>query len=429
MKVTDKISLNLNIDLVVEHFAITRETIINSEALAALATVKKADIPGSGYLGWMDFKNLKDTDIINRIKGIAARVRQEFDAFVIIGIGGSNQGARAGIDLLQDSNDTMEIHYLGNNLSPGYAAKILSRLKGKSVYFNVIAKNETTLEPGVGFRLARAFIRNEYGEGFMGAHLGLTATPGSSMEDLGYRMGADILPFPMAIGGRFSVLSPVGLFPMAVAGIDIGSLLLGAETLLSHFDFLDPFNHPALIYSALRNHFYRQGFSNELFTFFHPVCENLGRWWVQLFGESEGKDNKGIYPSMLRASEDLHSLGQYVQDGKRQLMELFLNIPVNETDILIKDDRWADGFHYLNSLGLKEINEKAYEGTMSAHSGGGVPVMELTVNTCDAYSLGQLFFFFEYACYLSALIIRVNPFDQPGVEIYKKYMFDLLGRK
>jgi glucose-6-phosphate isomerase len=386
----------------------------------------------SEHLGWIEAVQENDSERIAHIEAKAREVREHADVFVVIGVGGSNQGARAAIHALSSPEQRPEILYAGNTLSPAYLNAVFKKLTGKSVYCNVIAKNFATLEPGSTFRLIRQFLEDTYGEQEAGQRIIATGSLNQSrLEVLGKNKGYTLFPFPLNVGGRFSVLTPVGLFPIAVTGINIRQLLYGAaqmyRSIQQHVSLSQP--HPVLVYAALRNLLLQKGYHIEILSHFEPCLHYFAAWWVQLFGESEGKQGEGIFPTSCSFTEDLHALGQYIQEGQRILMETFVHIQQPLAHCPIPPDAHTDDdFNYLDNKDYAELNEHAYQGTIDAHRDGGVPCMSIHVPELNEYYVGQLFFFFEYACYLSATILGVNPFDQPGVEAYKQNMFRLLGK-
>ncbi len=388
----------------------------------------------SEYLGWIEAVQDIDQNMLEQIEEKAKEIQEKADIFVVIGVGGSNQGARAVIHALSYQSKTgkkPDIVYAGNNLSPAYLKAVLNKLQGKSVYCNVIAKNFATLEPGSTFRVIRLFLENMYGEHETSKRVIATASLNHGcLEVLGKTKGYMLLPFPLNVGGRFSVLTPVGLFPIAVAGIDIRQLLNGAAQMYKSIKQTLPEYHPVLLYAAIRNLLMQKGYHIEILSCFEPYLHYFAAWWVQLFGESEGKQQTGIFPISCSFTEDLHSLGQYIQEGKRILMETFLHIqqPLENYPIP-PDNRADDDFDYLNHKDYAEANEIAYQGTIKAHRDGGVPCTSVHIPKLNETFLGQLLFFFEYACFISASILGVNPFDQPGVEAYKNNMFHLLGKR
>ncbi len=356
----------------------------------------------------------------------ADEIRKSADAFVLVGVGGSNQAARAVIKALQRPG-TPEIIYAGNTLSAPALQKVLRQLNDKrSIYINVIAKNFETLEPGSHFRVLRKYLERRYTKEGAAQRIILTGTYGSRLEEIAKENGYTFLEFPVPVGGRYSVLTPVGLFPMAVAGIDIPLLLQGA---LRMKELLQGDDHPAIQYAALRQTLYRQKFDIEVLASFEPQLEYYAKWWVQLFGESEGKEKQGVFPTAVNYSEDLHSLGQYMQDGRRNLMETFLSVGEPDGSVVVEPDPgFGDRFDYLDNMDFLEINRAAEAATIRAHFEGGVPCFRLLLPRLDEFSFGQIFYFFMIACAISGKTAGINPFDQEGVEAYKRSMFRMLGK-
>lgn len=356
----------------------------------------------------------------------ADEIRKSADAFVLVGVGGSNQAARAVIKALQRPG-TPEIIYAGNTLSAPALQKVLRQLNDKrSIYINVIAKNFETLEPGSHFRVLRKYLERRYTKEGAAQRIILTGTYGSRLEEIAKENGYTFLEFPVPVGGRYSVLTPVGLFPMAVAGIDIPLLLQGA---LRMKELLQGDDHPAIQYAALRQTLYRQKFDIEVLASFEPQLEYYAKWWVQLFGESEGKEKQGVFPTAVNYSEDLHSLGQYMQDGRRNLMETFLSVGEPDGSVVVEPDPgFGDRFDYLDNMDFLEINRAAEAATIRAHFEGGVPCFRLLLPQLDEFSFGQIFYFFMTACAISGKTAGINPFDQEGVEAYKRSMFRMLGK-
>ena len=356
----------------------------------------------------------------------ADEIRKSADAFVLVGVGGSNQAARAVIKALQRPG-TPEIIYAGNTLSAPALQKVLRKLNDKrSIYINVIAKNFETLEPGSHFRVLRKYLERRYTKEGAAQRIILTGTYGSRLEEIAKENGYTFLEFPVPVGGRYSVLTPVGLFPMAVAGIDIPLLLQGA---LQMKELLQGDDHPAIQYAALRQTLYRQKFDIEVLASCEPQLEYYAKWWVQLFGESEGKEKQGVFPTAVNYSEDLHSLGQYMQDGRRNLMETFLSVGEPDGSVVVEPDPgFGDRFDYLDNMDFLEINRAAEAATIRAHFEGGVPCFRLLLPRLDEFSFGQIFYFFMIACAISGKTAGINPFDQEGVEAYKCSMFRMLGK-
>lgn len=357
---------------------------------------------------------------------MAADIRKNADAFVIVGVGGSNQAARAVIECLRDK-DAPEIFYAGNTLAPYELNHLLEKLRDKSVYINVIAKNFSTLEPGVSFRILRQFLTDKYGVGACSRIIG-TGTVGSRFEKLCRDKNYTFLPFPEDVGGRYSAFSDVGLLPVAVAGIDIGKLVEGASEMEMRLKNDGSLSNPSFTYAAVRNLLLERNMGIEMLSFFEPRLRYLAKWWVQLFAESEGKDGKGIYPTYCEMSEELHSVGQYLQEGTPIMFETFLHVTDSGSEYYLNNDGIDDGFGYLDGKGLNWVNDVAYQATLQAH-GERLPCICLEVERLDAWHMGQLFYFFMFSCYLSSRFLEVNPFNQPGVENYKMYMFRELQQK
>ncbi len=377
-------------------------------------------------LGWLDSEEWAGEKAIRHLLKKAGKIRMDADVFVLIGVGGSNQAARSVINALQTEGKP-KILYAGNNISAHYMNEILKELEGKSVYINVIAKNFETLEPGIGFRILRDYLEKRYQENAK-SRITVTGTIGSKLHELAINQGYDFLVFPDNIGGRYSVLSDVGLFPMAVAGIDIELLVNGAKEMRKQLWESDPKDHIALQYATYRNLLLKKGYYLEMLALFEPQLSYFTKWWTQLFAESEGKQGKGIFPVGVNYSEDLHSVGQYVQEGQRILFETFLEIQEQNSSLILNRAYEDDYFTYLDGKDFWNINKEAFEATYGTHSSSGIPCLRFSIPRLDEYYFGQLFYLFEFSCYLSGVILGVNPFDQPGVESYKKDMFSRLGK-
>jgi len=382
----------------------------------------------SDVLGWIDIDRLNDEKLLSQIEEKAREIREKADVFVLIGVGGSNQGARAVIKAFGDHK--VKVIYSGNTLSANSINKVLEKIKGKSVYINVIAKNFATLEPGITFRVLRHYLEETYGREEAAKRIIATGSlNNSNLEQLGREKGYTLMPFPLEVGGRYSVLSAVGLLPIAVAGVDIRELLNGAREMKKLVQNKDLKKNMAAGYAMYRNMLLEKGYNIEILSFFEPTLNYFSKWWVQLFGESEGKNGKGIFPTSCSFSEDLHSLGQYIQEGQRILMETFINIEKPVSSLIIPHEEGdSDGFMYIDGKDFEYLNKTAYEATVKAHVAGGVPCMIINLPELTPYYMGQLFYFFEYACYISGTILGVDPFDQPGVEAYKTKMFQGLGK-
>lgn len=395
--------------------------------LDCLKTVQAGQSQYADSLGWHTVSEWAGPERLAQYRQLADHIRRDGDALVVIGIGGSNQAARAVIDALGETPGSPSIIWAGNSISAHSIRSVLAQLEHKkSIYVNVIAKNFETLEPGIGFRALRGFLRERYGDGWEKRVIA-TGTEDAQLEELARRHGFHFLPFPKNIGGRFTALSPVGLFPMAVAGLDITSLALGASTMEAQLKGDLSVTNPALVYAMARRCLYDLGYRMEMLSFFEPRWFRFSKWWTQLFGESEGKDKKGLYPITGSYSEDLHSIGQFVQDGTPCLFETFLNVREQDSSFVLQADEIEDGFSYLDGMDFHTINKAAFQATVEAHS-QVLPCIEMNVASLDEYTFGQLFYFFQFACYLSGLLLGVNPFDQPGVEAYKIRMFEKLGK-
>jgi glucose-6-phosphate isomerase len=395
--------------------------------------------PGSDFLGWVNLPLIYDTDEVNRVKIAAEKIRNQSDILVVVGIGGSYLGAKAAIDFLSHSfynnldkskRNGPVIVFAGINLSPDYLNDLLDLLEGKDFSINVISKSGTTTEPAISFRVLKELTELRYGK--VGAKDRIFATTDrqkGALKELADQEGYETFIVPDDIGGRFSVLTPVGLLPIAVSGANIDELIKGAadaaHTCQNGFD-----DNPALQYATARNILNRRGKAIEMLVSYEPRCQYIAEWWKQLYGESEGKDGKGIFPASANFTADLHSLGQFLQDGTRNMFETILNISKPNRDFLLQENKEdLDGLNYLKGKQLSFVNEKAMQGTLEAHLDGGVPNLLIELTDVSEHSLGNLFYFFEYACGVSGNLLGVNPFDQPGVEAYKKNMFRLLGKK
>lgn len=375
--------------------------------------------------GWLDVEEWAGEEALTALEDLAGEIRQNGEVFVLIGVGGSNNAARSVIEALKQENGP-KIVYGGNTLSPWAMQQMLKELEGKSVYIDCIAKNFETLEPGVSFRILRKYLYEKYGEE-ASKRIIATGTKGSSLEQICKDKGYRFLEFPLNIGGRYTAISNVGLLPMAVAGIDIRSLVQGAADMQRQLQKASCEENLAYRYACLRNILYKKGYRVEMLASFEPRFHWFYKWWIQLFAESEGKDNKGILPMAGEFSEELHSVGQYIQDGTPMMLETFLDVKNQQESLTVEKDFVEDFFGYLDGKDFRDINRAAYQATVAAHS-EKLPCLTLELDSLDAYHFGQLFYFFQFACYLSCKIMGVNAFDQPGVEAYKAYMFKALGK-
>ena len=409
---------------------------IEAELSAAHMTVTEASGAGSEYLGWLELPDRAPTAEHMRILAAAAQIRQTSEVLVVIGIGGSYLGPRAAIELMQGCNHNIgkgkgnpQIYFAGNGLSTRAWNELLRLLEGKDFSICVISKSGTTIEPAIAFRNLRWMLERRYGTAQAKRRIyAITDAEKGALRQMADEEGWESFVIPADVGGRFSVLSPVGLLPMAAAGIDIMALLKGAAEAKKEFD-LRSFENPVWLYTAIRSLLYRRGKAIELLESFEPGFAMMGRWWQQLFGESEGKDGKGLFPAYAELTADLHSLGQLIQDGQRNLFETMVRFdpPVRKM-IIGHDIKDLDGLNYLADRSLDFVQEQAYQGTMAAHADGGCPVISIDCGELNEKTLGALYWFFELSCAISSYLLGVNPFDQPGVEAYKKNMFELLGK-
>ena len=391
----------------------------------ALETVRAGEARYADTLGWKDVMHWASPRMLDSLVQKADEVRKNADVFVLIGVGGSNQAARAVMKVMPDVQGP-EIIYMGNTLSPYDVNKALEQIRGKSLYINVIAKNFETLEPGVTFRLLRTYLEEVYGEKAC-ERIIATGTPGSHLHEIATQNGYAFLIFPPDTGARFGTMSDVGLFPPAVAGVDIRSLAAGALDMQKELEQAPPKENLAHRYACMRNLLHQKGYTLEMLTFFEPRLRYFSKWWMQLFAESEGKDGKGLFPVSSECTEDLHWVGQFVQCGSPLLFETFLTVDDPQAEVPIPHSSIDDGFGYLDGKTFSLLNKAAEDATLRAHS-ERLPCIKLSIPVINEYYLGQLFYFFQYSCYISATILGVNPFDQPGVEAYKAAMFRNLGK-
>ena len=409
---------------------------IEKEVAAAHAALADGSGAGSDFLGWMNLPTREATAEITRIQAAAERIRRNSDVFVVIGIGGSYLGARAAIELLQGPNRNIgrgkgdpQIFYAGNSLSTRSWNELCRLLDEKDFSIAIISKSGTTTEPALATRALRWMLERKYGTDRARERIyAITDPVKGALRQMAAEEGWETFSIPPSVGGRFSVLSPVGLLPMAVAGIDIMALLGGSMDAKERYD-LRSYENPVWLYAAIRNLMYRHGKQIELFESFEPGLRMFGSWWQQLFGESEGKNGKGLFPVTAEFTADLHSLGQMIQQGKRNMFETMLRFdPPEQTCTVGTDIKNLDGLNYLAGKRLDFVDEKAFLGTVAAHVDGGVPVITMDCGPLDEGKVGELFYFLELACGISAYILGVNPFNQPGVELYKRNMFCLLGK-
>ena len=388
---------------------------------------------GNDFLGWVDWPINYDKDELKRIKEDAKYVRDNFDILVVCGIGGSYLGARSALEALNGlkSPDKLEIIFMGQTFSPNYVAQVMEYLRGKNFAINVISKSGTTTETSISFRLLKELLEKQVGkEKARKAIFATTDKEKGALKTLATNEGYKTYVLPGNIGGRYSVFTAVGTFPLACAGIDVEAMLNGAKQAREEIQSQPLSINKCYQYAVMRDYMYRHNKPVEMYVTYEPQMSQISEWLKQLFGESEGKEHKGLYPSSATFSTDLHSLGQYVQDGTPLLFETIINVLNPKDDIVIPhDEDDLDGLNYLEGKNLAFVNQKAFEGTLQAHEDGGVPCNVIYLDKLDAYNLGFLFYFFMRACAMSAYMLEINPFNQPGVEVYKKNMFHLLGKK
>lgn len=394
---------------------------------------------GNDFLGWVDLPKNYDKEEFERILKSAEKIKNDSDVLLVIGIGGSYLGARAAIEMIghsfknnltKEQRKAPEIYFVGQNISSTYMADLLDVIKDKDVSINVISKSGTTTEPAIAFRIFKEFLEKKYGKEEAKKRIYATTDKAKgALKKLADEEGYETFVIPDDVGGRFSVLTPVGLLPIASAGLDIKAMMNGAFEASKDFSSDDLDNNYSYQYAVVRNALHKKGKEIELLVNYEPKLHYVSEWWKQLFGESEGKDNKGIFPASVDFSTDLHSMGQYIQEGKRILFETVLNVLNVDREITIekaKDD--LDGLNYLAGKTVDFVNKKAFEGTMLAHTDGNVPNLIVNIPKLDEFNFGYMVYFFEKACAMSGYLLGVNPFDQPGVEAYKKNMFALLGK-
>ena len=392
---------------------------------------------GNDYIGWVDLPNNYDKDEFERIKKAAKKIQSNSEVLIVIGIGGSYLGGRAALEFVNGVNFNKKVHkgipevyFVGNSISSDYLSDIIEILGDRDFSINVISKSGTTTEPAIAFRIFKKIIEDKYGkEGAKERIFATTDKARGALKSMCNTEGYETFVIPDDVGGRFSVLTPVGLLPMAAAGIDIDAVMQGASDAVATYKNDDLENNDCLKYAATRQILGRKGKAIEILANYEPSLTMFGEWYKQLYAESEGKDGKGIFPVSANFSTDLHSIGQFIQDGSRNLFETVLWVENAKKNITIETDAEnLDGLNFVADKTIQYVNSKAYAGTFLAHVDGGVPTMVLEVEKTDAYNFGQLVYFFEKALAISGYMLGVNPFDQPGVEAYKKNMFALLGK-
>lgn len=425
-KVLDFISQH-EIDYLEKHAQLSLDMLLNKSG------------QGSDFLGWVNLPRDYDKVEFERIKKAAEKIKSDSDALVVIGIGGSYLGARAAIEMLSHSfynnlpkskRKTPEIYFAGNSISSTYLSNLIDILEGKDISINVISKSGTTTEPAIAFRVFRELLEKKYGkEGARSRIYATTDRAKGALKKLADEEGYETFVIPDDVGGRYSVLTAVGLLPIAVAGLNIDSMMKGAYDASTVYTKNNLAENISMQYAIIRNALYRKGKAIEILVNYEPSLHYFSEWWKQLYGESEGKDRKGIYPASVDFTTDLHSMGQFIQDGSRNIFETVLNVERPLKDIAIGEDKDnIDGLNFLAGKTMDFVNKKAFQGTLLAHSDGSVPNLVVNIPEISEYYFGNLVYFFEMACGISGYLNGVNPFDQPGVEAYKKNMFALLGK-
>ncbi|MBY7143959.1 glucose-6-phosphate isomerase [Virgibacillus sp. NKC19-3] len=431
--------VSFNYDKALRFFNQEELTNMNSFIQTAHNALHNQTGAGNDFLGWMDLPENYDKEEYARIKASAEKIRQDTDILLVIGIGGSYLGARAALDMLNHSFQDLlskeerkapQIIFVGHHLSSTYMRDLFDVLDGKDVSINVISKSGTTTEPAVAFRIFKKYLEEKYGAKEAKNRIyATTDKEKGALKTSADQAGYETFVIPDDVGGRYSVLTAVGLLPIAVSGISIDNMMQGASKAMHDFAEPELGKNAAYQYAAVRNILYNKGKVTEMLISYEPSLSYFAEWWKQLFGESEGKDQKGIYPSSANFTTDLHSLGQYVQEGRRNIFETVLHVgKANKEMTLEAEESNSDGLNYLAGKTIHEINDKAFQGTLLAHTDGDVPNLIVEVPELDAYTFGYLVYFFEKACAISGYLLGVNPFDQPGVEAYKKNMFALLGK-
>ncbi|WP_066715379.1 glucose-6-phosphate isomerase [Clostridium sp. Marseille-P299] len=417
------------------------EEINNIEKIAEAAKSELLSKEGAGndYLGWIDLPVNYDKEEFTRIKKAAEKIKEDSEVLLVIGIGGSYLGARAAIEFLRHSfynsvskeiRKTPEIYYVGNNISSTYITHLIEAIGERDFSINIISKSGTTTEPAIAFRVFKKLLINKYGKEEAAKRIYATTDKArGALKKLATEEGYESFIVPDDVGGRFSVLTAVGLLPIAVSGADIDQLMEGAKSMRERCLNNSFANNDAVLYAAVRNILLRKGKSIEILANYEPSLHYVGEWWKQLYGESEGKDQRGIFPAAVDLTTDLHSMGQFIQDGQRTMFETVLNLEKSSCEIVLEEEEVdLDGLNYLAGRTVDFINKNAMKGTLLAHTDGNVPNLIVNIPEQNEFSLGELFYFFEFACGVSGYMLGVNPFDQPGVESYKKNMFALLGK-
>ncbi len=427
--------LNINSDFIGRFCDADISALLN-QARNALSALNNGECKGNDFIGWCEYKNGFNTDEVNRIKTAAEKIKSNSDILIVVGIGGSYLGAKCAVDFLKGSfynaeeKNTPSIYFAGNTLSPDYLSSLLALCKDKDVSLNVVSKSGTTTEPAVAFRVLKDMMYSKYGDKAAERIYVTTDANRGALKSMAVENGYEQFVIPDDVGGRFSVLSAVGLLPIAVCGADIDMLLSSAQESIAHYLEDTSADNAALEYAVYRHLLYNNGKATEILVNYEPSLCSLGGWWQQLFGESHGKDGKGILPITLSYSTDLHSMGQYVQQGVKNLFETVIWVENNNSGLAVPDSKNdSDGLNYLAGKDIAFVNEKAYKGTLLAHVEDDVPNIIITIDKRNEAALGDLFAFFFVSCAIGGGMLDVNTFNQPGVEAYKKNMFALLGKK
>lgn len=431
--------VNLNTDNLKPFIADHELDNIKSQTENAKTALLSKQGAGSDFLGWLDLPINYDKEEFERIKKAADKIKNDSDVLIVIGIGGSYLGAKAAIEFLRhpfynqlskDKRKTPELYFAGHNISSDYINGLIDIIGDRDFSVNIISKSGTTTEPAVAFRIFKDLLEKKYGKENASKRIYATTDKAKgALKNLANEEKYESFVVPDDVGGRFSVLTAVGLLPIAVSGADIDALIKGATDERNRCINNDFNDNPSMQYAAIRNILLRQGKNVELLVNYDPSVHYVAEWWKQLFGESEGKDLKGLFPASVDFTTDLHSMGQFIQNGSRVMFETVISIGNSNTAInLIEDEKNTDGLNYLTGKSLDFINSKAMQGTILAHTDGNVPNLVVELNDKTEYSLGSLFYMFEFACGVSGYMLGVNPFDQPGVEAYKQNMFALLGK-
>ncbi len=413
---------------------------MQEEVTCAHEILMNASGKGNDFLGWVDLPENYNKEEFRRIKEAAEKIQKTAEVFIVIGIGGSYLGAKAAIDLFtgsfynfrhRDQRKAPQIFFAGNSCSSSYLSDLVELVQDKDVCINVISKSGTTIEPAIAFRIFKDLIERKYGKSGARERIFVTTdkTKGA-LRELAEKEGYEAFEIADNIGGRYSVLSAVGLLPIAVCGANLDEIMQGAKDAFSEYRSPELEKNSCYRYAAIRNLLYRKGKQIEILVNYEPKLHYFAEWWKQLFGESEGKEHKGIFPAAVNFTTDLHSMGQYIQDGARNLFETVLFVKETKGDIFLKqEDENLDGLNFLAGKSVGFVNEKAFLGTVLAHVDGGTPNLVIKIPRLDEYYFGKLVYFFEKACAISGYLLSVNPFDQPGVEAYKRNMFSLLGKE